>query len=425
MKIGANVSGGSSTHEQNRDTKKCIRSLMRIEDKALTEGTTRAVKSERILVIGGGPAGAALAIQLVRQGRRVTLVEKTATCHDKVCGEFLSGESAGYLDILGINIDKLGALPIKKVRVARKKIIAEQPLPFSAWSLRRSLLDEALLQQAAREGADVFRGRCVETLFCDATGWAAKLNDGHYLHSSDVFLATGKHDLRGWQRDAGKQSDLIAFKMHFALTPSEENLLGECIELAFFKGGYAGLQLLEPGRANLSLLLTKKALHKYGSQWEQVLGYITSLSRHLARRLTNANSLQSRPLALSAIPYGFQRLQSASGLWAIGDQATVIPSFTGDGVAIALHSAFMAAQAYDQGQTSREFQTDLANQLRGPVQLATRLSRSLIAMPSLAQTLRLYPKLLTHIASATRIPDRFYDSNGISKDAVSTKAYAS
>ena len=52
-----------------------------------------------------------------------------------------------------------------------------------------------------------------------------------------------------------------------------------------------------------------------------------------------AQSLYGRArLAISPIPYGYLARRIA-GLWRVGDQAAVIPSFTGDGISIALHSA--------------------------------------------------------------------------------------
>ncbi len=54
------------------------------------------------IVIGGGPAGAASAIGLARQGRRVALLEKAAFPRRKVCGEFLSATSVPVLERLGV-----------------------------------------------------------------------------------------------------------------------------------------------------------------------------------------------------------------------------------------------------------------------------------------------------------------------------------
>ena len=53
------------------------------------------------VVIGGGLAGSAFAIELARQGRPVVVFEKTTGQHHKVCGEFLSAEAQNLLVRLG------------------------------------------------------------------------------------------------------------------------------------------------------------------------------------------------------------------------------------------------------------------------------------------------------------------------------------
>src|SRR5512146_1551668 len=123
-----------------------------------------STKPLEALVVGGGPAGAAVGILLARNGREVAIVEKSPAMHDKVCGEFLSGEAVRYLTQLGLDLQALGALPIHGVRVARRRCIAECELPFPAMSLTRRKLDEALLTLAADAGAKVRRGVCVEGL---------------------------------------------------------------------------------------------------------------------------------------------------------------------------------------------------------------------------------------------------------------------
>ena len=69
------------------------------------------------MVAGGGLAGAAAAARLAMAGRRVLLLERTRGPHDKVCGEFLSGEAAAELTALGLPPAGLGAAPIAAVRL--------------------------------------------------------------------------------------------------------------------------------------------------------------------------------------------------------------------------------------------------------------------------------------------------------------------
>ncbi len=65
---------------------------------------------------------------------------------------------------------------------------------------------------------------------------------------------------------------------------------------------------------------------------------------HLGARLDGANCLNDRPLAITGLPYGHMAWDSG-GLWRLGDQAAAIPSFSGDGMSIALHSAARAARS--------------------------------------------------------------------------------
>ena len=58
-----------------------------------------------IAVIGGGPAGAAVAIRAARQGARVVVVEKGAYGRDKICGDGLTPRAVAALNELEIPLD--------------------------------------------------------------------------------------------------------------------------------------------------------------------------------------------------------------------------------------------------------------------------------------------------------------------------------
>jgi flavin-dependent dehydrogenase len=337
------------------------------------------------LVIGGGLAGSMVAIRLAAAGRQVALLEKESAAHHKVCGEFLSPEAVEYLNQVGINPLDLGAATIRFVRLSSKQRAVETALPFTALSLSRFTLDEALLSRAEERGC--------------------KVQGGESVCAHTVFLANGKHDLRGWERAHTGQGDLVAFKLHWQLDPSQTDMLREFIELFLFPRGYGGLSLVERDIANLCLVVRQAELRRIGG-WQELLASVLDDNRHLKHRLQGAKALWDRPLAISSIPYGHLAGQPF-GLWCVGDQAAVIPSFTGDGMSIALHSAALATEMYLAGESAEQYNHRLHAQLNRGMSLASRLSRSMVtkAGRSLALFgLFFFPNAMRCIAASTRIP---------------------
>lgn len=362
-----------------------------------------------VLVIGGGLAGALAAMRLAEAGRDVLLLEKERGPHDKVCGEFLSAEAVGYLRAAGVDPLTLGAERIDRLRVSFGTSVAETALPFRGLSLSRRVLDETLLERARGAGVHLRRGVAVEALVRDEGTWTAELAGGERVAARTAILATGKHELRGWNRTesaASVQGDLLGFKMHWRLRPEQTSVLRGWMDLFLFPGGYGGLALVEDGVANLCLVVRRRNLRKSGG-WATLLDSIRAADRLLGTRLSEAEPLWQRPLAISSIPYGYLA-EPEQGLWRVGDQAAVIPSFTGDGMSIALHSGALAADMYLGGARAERYQLTLAASLRRGMQTASLLSR--VAVTPAAQFvapmgLRFFPEFMRWIAASTRIPD--------------------
>jgi flavin-dependent dehydrogenase len=357
------------------------------------------------LVIGGGLAGSMAGLRLAEAGREVLLVERERGPRPKVCGEFLSAEAVEYLRAAGVDPLRYGAQPVRGLRFSAGARVIETELPFSALSLSRTTLDELLLRCAESSGCAVARGAAVERLTRADGEWQAATDDGAMVRAAHVVLASGKHDVRGWARPSGAQNDLIGFKMHWRLAPEQARELAGCIELHQFSGGYGGLVAVEDGTANLSLVVRRRLFQQLGS-WPALLVHMRARNELLAARLAGAQPAWERPMAVSAIPYGYLA-RSSDGVWRVGDQAAVIPSFTGDGMAIAMHSACLAVERILAGGTIEEYQRDLAAQLRGGMRIATALSRLMasgIAGFVAPVAMAVLPYLLEPIARATRIP---------------------
>jgi menaquinone-9 beta-reductase len=145
------------------------------------------------------------------------------------------------------------------------------------------------------------------------------------------------------------------------LKPAQTHALRGFLELFLFPGGYGGLSIVEEDIANLCLVARSLELRKVGGL-ARLLETILDENRHLQSCLQDAMPLWEKPLAISPIPYGHFAGLSA-GLWCVGDQAAVMPSFTGDGMAIALHSGALAVQMYLNHETANRYHDLLHTQL--------------------------------------------------------------
>jgi flavin-dependent dehydrogenase len=367
---------------------------------------TRFHEAVENLIVGGGPAGSMLAMRLADAGHQVTLLEREVATHHKVCGEFLSREAVEYLEQSGLSLCELGAAPIRCIRLSAGRHAAYASLPFRAFSLSRYVLDAVMLERAEERGCEVKRGVSVDRVEPQDRGWQIQLREGKTLRAKNVFLANGKHDLHGWSREDGKQCDLVGFKMHWQLNPVQTKAMRGLMELFLFPGGYGGLSLVETETANLCFVVQRSELLRIGP-WGELLASILSENPQLLQRMQGAEALWERPLAVSPIPYGYL-VNQPCGLWCVGDQAAVVPSFTGDGLAIALHSGALAAEMFLAGASPDEYHRKLIAQLSRGISLATRISRAMVTQVGRGIAplgLRVFPHAVQWIANSTRIPD--------------------
>ena len=227
------------------------------------------------LVIGGGPAGGVLATHLARSGRRVILAERSSGPHDKVCGEFLAKRPRAPSNEMDIDLAALGAAEISGVRLHERGRSVAVELPFRAYCLSRRILDEAVLGAALSSGAEVRRGVHIKSLARSGSKWLARTAGGDALFADGVFLATGKHDLRGWRRPPSR-NDLIGLKLHLGLADDQAAKLKSHVELFVFPGGYAGLTLIENSLANLCLVVTRRMFVRIGG-WDRLFANLCDI----------------------------------------------------------------------------------------------------------------------------------------------------
>jgi flavin-dependent dehydrogenase len=91
----------------------------------------------------------------------------------------------------------------------------------------------------------------------------------------------------------------------------------------------------------------------------------------------------------------------------LGDQAGVIPSYTGDGMAIALHSGCLAASTYlGLAPSSSAFHTQLRNDISRQIRLASlfyEAGRRTAGQQAILQIFRAWPTAMRYVAALTRL----------------------
>ena len=351
------------------------------------------------MIVGGGPAGAAAALALAQARIDHLLIERTADPTDPLCGGFLSWRTLRQLERFGIDGPALNRIFITRLSITWRGRSAYARLPQPARCVSRHWLDQLLLRRAERAGARIERG-------VTARAWedvAIRTDDGATLPTDALFLATGKHDLRGLARpEVARGTDpALGLRVRLGPHPTLNRLVGRKIELHLFDRGYAGCAVQEDETVNLCLAVRRSRLTEAGSP-RALLDALARESPHLAERLAY---LSAEPAidAVANVPYGWRALDSEPGIFRLGDQAAVIPSLAGEGMGIALASGFAAAAAYGDGLP---FQSAFALRTSRPVAVAgtiRALAERRFTAPLLVGATRLVPGATALIAHLTRI----------------------
>lgn len=360
-----------------------------------------------VLVVGGGPAGAATACWLAKSGCEVMVLERASGPHHKVCGEFLSIETQAHLSRLAIDPAGLGAMPVGEVVLHAGSRAASTALPFRALSLSRYRLDEALLEQASEYGAKVKRGIAVRQAEPLGSGWRLRCSDGKFIRCRRLVLATGKQTLRGINDQ--RNASMVGLKVHLKLPARSTQALSERVELFLFRDGYGGVELVEGDVANLCVLLRRPAAPFAGRTWPELWEYLASMSKNLGQRLRDGLPLWERPLAVVCPSGGYSHARpngAEHALYHVGDRIAHIPPFTGDGLAIALASAELAAAHIRDRQPSAIYRHAVRCSTSSALHVASALSwmnKSSLGRALTVATAARFPWVLQTAIQQTRL----------------------
>ncbi len=335
-----------------------------------------------VIVIGGGPAGCAMALDLNRRGYDVALCDQAKFPRDKVCGEFISPGADPILEQLGVlsSIEALSPKRLKGVAISSYESAeleidyptsTETGLSPTSLSVPRYQLDALFLKQVQNAGVKVFeQHKITDFIFDDGCvvgvkGWD-ETKTSFSLNGKLVVDAGGRNavSLRKFNlKREPKGNSKIAFSAHW----QGVRLPHDYCYMHVSHPGYTGISSVGNGRANVvlvvearekSLDLTQKTLTGDGKLalrggaeafYHRVLMQNSRRCKMLegGERVEPVRSVESLAFAVKPVPCG--------GLVLVGDATGFIDPFTGEGIYLSLRSSQLAGEVIHSGFQNSNF----------------------------------------------------------------------
>ncbi len=294
-------------------------------------------------IIGGGLAGLSLSILMAKEGYSVVLFEKESYPFHKVCGEYISMESWGFLERLGVilqekNLPKINTLHVTALN--GKKLTAD--ISPGGFGISRYLLDNELsilanncgvkvLVNTKVDGVDAENGRYL--INTSVGKFQSKICVGSFGKRSNLDIKWGREFVK---TKPSKLNNYVGIKYHIE-TGEDEN----CISLHNFRGGYCGISKVEGNKYTLCYLTTAQNL-KTNNSIEQMERNVLYENAELKRILTSCTKDAGFPLTISQISFDKKNLIDHEVIMT-GDAAGMITPLCGNGMSMALHSSKILA----------------------------------------------------------------------------------
>ena len=208
-------------------------------------------------IVGGGPAGLAVAIFAALAGRRAVVLERRQGALDKACGEGVVPPGVAWLRRMGVAIPASDACEFRGIRYVDGAIAAQADfVEGPGLGVRRTVLSAALRSRAAALGVEVRQG-CEARSFVEEGDRVRLMTTGEPVEARWLVGADGLHGqvrtAPGFAVTRGARQR-FGMRRHFRLAPWSEH-----VEVHWSDGVEAYVTPVGPNRVGVAFLWTADA----------------------------------------------------------------------------------------------------------------------------------------------------------------------
>lgn len=311
-----------------------------------------------VIIIGGGPAGTACAMQLSTAMLSVALLEKATFPRDKICGDGLSVDVINQLDLLSPGLSK--TFRDLQQKEASYGVTLYSPdhnkldIPFIYKNVKtcgyvstRLQFDDVLFQHVKRNHSQVkvYEDCAVKKVTDNSDYISIETNQGTYTCAL-VIGADGAHSqvLKHLGNNAIDKAHYAAgIRTYFQNVQMKH--ADNFIELHFFKEilpGYFWIFPLNDNTFNVGMGMLSSKVAKHNVDLKKVFTHLIKTHPGLKDRFADAKQMEG--IKGFGLPLGSKKRKLSGNRYLLtGDAAALIDPFSGEGIANAIRSGRVAA----------------------------------------------------------------------------------